>query len=232
MSDEMRIAIVILGAGSGSRFGHSTNKVWLPLDGTRIISRSIANAVKSFSEFRCILVVSAADKEIANEVLATDLPELEVEVIEGGDTRHGSEYNSLMHLAPAIKDGTINVVMIHDGARPLATSALFESIATSAFEVGGALPAIAVDAHEIDRVSNEKIVRVQTPQAFRAEQLLEAYTRANKDSFIGTDTAACMEKYFPELVTLAVAGERENIKITHSQDLIIAEHVLEIHGAD
>lgn len=227
----MRLAIVVLAAGSGSRFGHSTNKVWLPLQRRKIISRSLENAVKSFSDYRCVLVVSAADQQIAKEVVAADLSGVEVEIIEGGPTRHGSEYNALLHLAPAIEEASINVVMIHDGARPLASSALFSQIAKSAYQNGGALPSILVDQHEIDLASDRTIVRVQTPQAFRAPELLQAYRQAHRDNFVGTDTAACMEKYFPNIATVAVVGEVENIKITHTEDLAIAEYILEMRVA-
>lgn len=223
----MRIAVVVLAAGSGSRFGHSTNKVWLSLNGRSIISLSLSNAVKSFPNCRTILVINQADAALAQEVLRHEIPDVDVEVVSGGDTRHQSEYNALMHLAPAIEEGNIDVVLIHDGARPLATAKLFREIAASAFEHGGALPSIVVDPREMDTVQENAVVRVQTPQAFRAQELLAAYRHADLDKFVGTDTAACMERYFPDIHCVAVKGEVENVKITYAQDLAIAEHLLE-----
>ena len=82
----------------------------------------------------------------------------------------------------------------------------------------------------MDIQTNANVVRVQTPQGFVAKELLEAYRRANADGFHGTDTAACMEKYFPNIATMAVTGEVANVKITYPQDLAIAEHVLEKRG--
>ena len=228
--EPMTIAVVVLAAGSGSRFGSATNKVWLPLGGRRIISRSLANAVKSFPGCRTVLVISPQDAAMANQVLEREAPHIEVELVEGGETRHGSEYNALIHLAPAITNGSINVVLIHDGARPLATSVLFHDIARAAYQHGGALPTVVVDPFEIDFKTEQKIVRVQTPQAFRASELLSAYQQAHRDKFVGTDTAACMEEYFPDIENIAVAGETQNVKITYPQDLIIAEHVLEMRG--
>jgi len=230
MLEPMQIAVIVLAAGSGSRFGSATNKVWLPLGGRRIISRSLLNAVKSFPGCRTVLVISPQDAVLANQVLEREAPGTEIELVEGGQTRHDSEYNALMHLAPSILDGSINVVLIHDGARPLATAALFDQVARMAHHHGGALPAIIVDPFEIDVVSDSKIVRVQTPQAFRANELLSAYQQAHRDSFVGTDTAACMEEYFPGIENIAVAGETQNVKITYPQDLVIAEHVLEMRG--
>jgi 2-C-methyl-D-erythritol 4-phosphate cytidylyltransferase len=230
MNGEMRIAVVVLAAGSGSRFGNPTNKIWLPLSGRRIISRSLSNAVKSFPNCQSVLVINPADVALAKQVLDREAPDIKVQLVAGGDSRHESEFNALMSLAPAIEEGVINVVLIHDGARPLATSMLFHDIAMTAHHHGGALPAIVVDPREIDITSDQQIVRVQTPQAFRAKELLFAYRQAHIDDFIGTDTSACMERYFPSIHTIAVNGEVQNVKITYPQDLIIAEHVLEMRG--
>jgi 2-C-methyl-D-erythritol 4-phosphate cytidylyltransferase len=224
----MQIAVVVLAAGSGSRFGHGKNKVWLTVNGRSIISLSLSNAAKSFVGCRIVLVINPADLTIANEVLRRETPDLEVEIISGGDSRHESEFNALMHLEPGIEDGSINVVLIHDGARPLATSKLFRDIAVAAHDHGGALPAITVDPREMDIVTSKEVVRVQTPQAFRAKELLSAYKQAHNENFMGTDTAACMERYFPGIHCVAVEGEVQNIKITYAQDLVIAEHLFEV----
>ena len=221
-----QIAIVVLAAGSGTRFGHSTNKVWLPLNNRRIISHALINATASFPNCRTVLVIDPADENLAQGILALEVPELTVEFVHGGPTRHDSEFNALKYLAPDILSEKIDVVLIHDGARPLATSRLFSEIAVAARVHGGALPAIDVDSLEIDIVAVDRIARVQTPQGFRAKEVLAAYTQAEKDGFIGTDTAACMEEYFPETESIAVLGEATNIKITFPQDLEIAGKIL------
>ena len=226
----MRTALVVLAAGSGSRFGDAMNKVWLPLSGRRIISRSLQNAAKSFKSYRLILVLDPKDEELAREVIAREVPELEIEIVHGGSTRHGSEFNALQHLAPAIKNDEIDVVLIHDGARPLATPALFEAIAQTAKQYGGAIPTIKVSNFEIDQHQSEHVVRVQTPQGYQAKPLLEAYELAEKDGFTGTDTGACMEKYFPNIKTISISADSSNVKITYPQDLVIAEHVLQKRG--
>jgi 2-C-methyl-D-erythritol 4-phosphate cytidylyltransferase len=225
-----RTAVVVLAAGSGSRFGHSTNKVWLPLSGRRIISRSLANAAKAFKKARVVLVIHPDDEVMAKEVIAREVPNQKIEIVYGGQTRHESEFQALMHLRSAIEDNEIDVVLIHDGARPLATPSLFKEISTNAATYGGAIPTIKVDAAEIDEVYEIPVVRVQTPQGFIAKELLTAYLNAAKDSFTGTDTGACIERYFPSIKTHAVPGEPTNIKITYPQDLAIAEHVLAKRG--
>lgn len=222
----MRIAVVVLAAGSGTRFGHSTNKVWLPLNELRIISHSLLNATASFPDCRVVLVIDPADAEVASEVLAGEVPEIRVELVNGGRTRHESEFKALKHLSSDINAGHIDVVLIHDGARPLASSRLFNEVAKAAEIHGGALPAIDVDPLEMDIVTEDRIARVQTPQAFRAKEVLAAYLRAEEEGFTGTDTAACMEQYFPETESLAVPGEVSNIKITYPHDLKLAEKII------
>ncbi len=226
----MRTALVVLAAGSGTRFGDAVNKVWLPLSGRRIISRSLLNAAKNFKNCRLVLVIDPKDEALAQEVIAREVPKLDIEIVYGGLTRHGSEFNALQHLSPAIKNGEIDVILIHDGARPLATPALFETIATTANKHGGAIPTVKVSSFELDQHQSENVVRVQTPQGYQAQPLLEAYELAERDGFTGTDTGACMEKYFPNIKTIAIPADPSNVKITYPQDLVIAEHVLQKRG--
>lgn len=222
----MKVAVVLLAAGSGVRFGSDTNKVWLALDDRRVITHSIRNAIGAFKECRTVLVVSEADQELAKKVVAEELPDVNIEIVIGGQTRHGSEFNALKHLSKAIVEGELNVVLIHDGARPLASSDLFARVAKTAFDHGGALPSIDVDPLEMDVVSTAHVARVQTPQGFRAQEVLAAYKKAEVEGFVGTDTAACMEQYFPKLSTIAVDGEPINIKITYQEDLTTARRGL------
>jgi len=230
MKSGIKAALVVLAAGSGTRFGHTTNKVWLPLSGRRIISRSLANASRNFKNGRTILVIHPDDEELARSTIEREVRGFKVEIVHGGATRHESEYKALQHLAPAIIAGQLDVVLIHDGARPLATPALFVEIAEAAHRHGGAIPTIPVDPREMDTSRSDTVVRVQTPQGFVAEQLLEAYNFAAIDGFAGTDTAACMEKYFPNVKAMSITADVSNVKITYPQDLAIAEHVLARRG--
>jgi 2-C-methyl-D-erythritol 4-phosphate cytidylyltransferase len=223
MSTQVAVASVVLAAGSGTRFGHSMNKVWLQLQGKHIISRSLENSRKSFSNVRSILVINPDDEEFAREALLKDGVLATTEIVHGGATRHESEYKALQYLKRDIEAGLIELVLIHDGARPLATPQIFAAIADGARTHGGAIPTIALDPHEMDTARSETVARVQTPQGFRAQQLLDAYEKAAVSGFVGTDTAACMEEYFPDVNTVAVPGDIFNIKITYPQDLAIAE---------
>jgi 2-C-methyl-D-erythritol 4-phosphate cytidylyltransferase len=222
------VASIVLAAGSGTRFGHSMNKVWLQLNGKHIISRSLENSRANFSNVRSILVINPDDEQFAREALSKDGSLANTEIVHGGATRHESEYKALQYLKGDIEAGLIDLVLIHDGARPLATPELFVAIANGAQTHGGAIPTIALDPREMDTERNETVARVQTPQGFRAPQLLQAYEKAAVTGFVGTDTSACMEAFFPDVKTVAVPGDIFNIKITYPQDLAIAELLIPV----
>jgi 2-C-methyl-D-erythritol 4-phosphate cytidylyltransferase len=228
MSTESTVASIVLAAGSGTRFGHGMNKVWLQLNGKHIISRSLENSRANLSNVRSILVINPDDEAFAREALTKDGALANTEIVHGGATRHESEYKALQYLKDDIEAGLIDLVLIHDGARPLATPELFVAIADGAQIHGGAIPTIALDPREMDTARDETVARVQTPQGFRAGQLLEAYEKAAVQGFIGTDTAACMEEFFHDVNTVAVPGDIFNIKITYPQDLAIAELLIPV----
>jgi 2-C-methyl-D-erythritol 4-phosphate cytidylyltransferase len=171
-------------------------------------------------------VINPDDEEFARKALQADSMPTTIEIVYGGASRHESEFNALQYLKPAIIAGDIDIVLIHDGARPLAAPELFTAIADGAAEHGGAIPTIALDPREMDMERAETVARVQTPQGFRAQPLLAAYEKSIEEGFVGTDTAACMEKFFPEVKILAVPGDVFNFKITYPQDLAIAEVLL------
>jgi 2-C-methyl-D-erythritol 4-phosphate cytidylyltransferase len=228
MSSRPTVASIVLAAGSGTRFGHNINKVWLLLNGRHIISRSLTNASANFAGARIVLVINPDDEEFARKALAADAMPTNIEIVYGGASRHESEFNALKYLKPAILAGEIDIVLIHDGARPLATPELFTSIADGAALHGGAIPTIALDAREMDMDRVETVARVQTPQGFRAQPLLAAYEKSVEQGFVGTDTAACMEEFFPDVKILAVPGDVFNFKITYPEDLTTAELLVPI----
>lgn len=236
-----RAAIVVLAGGSGSRVGATDaqgaqlNKVYLPLAGRPLLAWSLDAAARTPGVTRLVLVVRADDAATAHRMLAEHPCPLPVEVVTGGDTRHRSEEAAVRHLALAIRAGEVDVVAIHDGARPLAGPDLFAEVITTAAESGGAVPVVSagplVEAVGSGGASTGahrqpvRLVRVQTPQAFRAAGLLDAFAAAAREGVEGTDTASTVEQ-FSELVVLAVAGSATNLKVTYPADATLAEALL------
>jgi 2-C-methyl-D-erythritol 4-phosphate cytidylyltransferase len=226
---------VLLAAGSGTRVGHDVNKVFLPLGGRRVFTWSLRWAAHVPDFVRFMLVVAERDRDLATAVLEREVPELEVEMVIGGETRHGSEWNAVQALESQIRAGELDVVVIHDAARPLAATETFSAVVSAAAAVGGAVPVRPqpglVPADTSVRPGPDRVVAVQTPQAFRAGPLLEAYRRAATSGFVGTDTASCIEQ-FVDIPVHAVDGTADNIKITFPEDLFLAEHLLNRAGWD
>lgn len=218
------VAAVVLAGGSGTRLGAGRNKVLLDLAGEPLLRHSVRTAA-SVTDVRVVVVVVRPGEE---PDLSGDWP-VPVETAPGGSTRHGSEWSALTHLRPRVEAGEVDVVAIHDAARPLASRGLWEAVVDAAREHGGALPArraVGLVAREGGAVPD--LVTVQTPQAFRAVPLLEAYAAAERDGFTGTDTAACVSAYpsDPPLRLRAVEGEATNLKVTWREDLPLAERLL------
>jgi 2-C-methyl-D-erythritol 4-phosphate cytidylyltransferase len=222
----MTAAVVVLAAGSGTRVGAHVNKVLLPLAGVPVVARSVRSACSPSGVRRVVLVVREGEQEAIRAAVEPYLPDdgPEVAMVTGGTTRHRSEWAALELLGPSIEAGEIDVVAMHDAARPLASVRLFEQVLATAERLGGAIPVtrlpdlVAVDGEPI----LEGLVGVQTPQAFRAADLLAAHRAAAVDGFEATDTAGCLAAY-TDLVISAVASDGGNLKVTVAGDLRVAE---------
>ncbi|MDH2413405.1 IspD/TarI family cytidylyltransferase [Nocardioides sp. CER19] len=223
----MPSALVVLAAGSGTRVGAGVNKVLLPLAGTTVLGLSLRAALEVDDVRRIVLVIRPGEHDAVAEAVVPVLGTGEVLVVEGGATRHASEWAALSALRPEIEAGEVDVVAIHDGARPLASPELYATTIDVAREVGGAIPVVAMSG-VADRASlgpHTGVVGVQTPQAFRAAELLAAHTAAQEDGFEATDTAACLAAY-ADVRIAAVPSSPLNLKVTFAEDLAAAESLL------
>ena len=214
----MSVWIVIVAAGSGSRFGGP--KQYEMLGSTRVVDRSIATACRVAD--RVALVVAADDVADMRAQFRTNP---DVVVVAGGTTRSASVRGGLR----AVSDDA-EVIVVHDAARPLASEALFEQVIASVVAgADAAVPGIAVsdslrrlDGGIVDRAG---VVAVQTPQAFRAERLRAAH-RHEPDA---SDDATLVEMIGGKVEI--VPGESSNFKITTSHDLMVARMLVEADGA-
>lgn len=226
-----RSAIVVLAAGSGRRVGAETNKVLLPLDGIPVLAHSIRTALALDGVHRIVVVIRPEDRDEVATALAPQLGSHDLWLVDGGVERHESEDNALQALRADIEAGELDVVAIHDAARPLASARLFGDVLAVAARDGGAVPVVAtIRLNERDGTpSRDDLVAVQTPQAFAAGPLLEAYDAARTDPFVGTDTASFLER-FTDLHITAVEGEAGNLKVTYPEDLALAEELVRTTG--
>jgi 2-C-methyl-D-erythritol 4-phosphate cytidylyltransferase len=220
---------VVLAAGMGTRVGADGNKAYLRLAGRSMVSWSVGAVVGTPGIDRVVVVYRRGERELIAGTMVDELPTATIEFVEGGETRHGSEWNLLCHLARDIDAGAVDTVLIHDAARPLAGPALMSTALATARAHGGAIP--GVPAHGVVRAtadglaSTGPLVRVQTPQAFRAQPLLRAYRAAESEGFEGTDTASCIER-FTDVAVHVFDGAATNLKVTFAADVLVADRLL------
>jgi 2-C-methyl-D-erythritol 4-phosphate cytidylyltransferase len=224
-------AAIVLAGGSGARVGVGRNKVYLPLGERTVLGWSLRAFATHPAIGTVVLVTRPEDAEQAEQEVAGLAP---IEIVTGGATRQDSEWCGLHQLAEQIAAEAIDTVLIHDGARPLVSSALISAVLAAARADGGAVPGLLRDdlaAVTPDGTTlrwpadTDALVAVQTPQGFRAGPLLAAYDRARREGFVGTDTASCVQR-FTDLPVRWVPGEERNLKITYPHDFARAARLV------
>lgn len=211
---------VVVAAGSGSRFGGY--KQFELLGGRRVVDISVATAVEACDG---VVVVVPPGALAPGEI---DPPPADV-VVEGGPTRTASAHAGL----EAVPEG-VDIVLIHDAARPLASVDLFRRVIEAVAEGAEAVvPVVAVtdtirttDAELVDR----SVLRaVQTPQGFLGPTIRAAHDKAAVDGLDATDDAALAAAAGADVVL--IEGEPTNLKLTDSHDLAVAEALLSRSGS-
>lgn len=215
-------AIVVLAGGVGTRVGADVNKTLLTIGGVAVVARSVQAALDAHPH-RVVVVVRPEERSAMESALTPVLGNDEIWLVDGGVERHDSEWHALQALAPLIEAETVNVIALHDAARPLVQPSLFETTIEAARAHGGAIPVREID--HLRGSDHGSLVAVQTPQAFRAKTLLACYRRASEVGFHGTDTAACVER-FSDLRIIGVPGAAINIKVTYPEDIALAGTLL------
>lgn len=221
----MRTVAIIVAGGSGKRFGAQLPKQFLELGGKPILMRTI-EAFGVSGSFDVIVTLPEGQIELWHDLCDRYGFAVPHRVVPGGETRWHSVKNAIDSVGD-IAD--VDIIAVHDGVRPLASPALIDRILESARQDGAAIPVVMLNdsvrqvvgetSHSLDRSA---LRAVQTPQAFDARLLLEAYTQPFDPTF--TDDASVVER-LGHSVTL-VEGEAANLKITRPMDLALAEYLL------
>ena len=220
-----RYAIIVAG-GSGSRFGSNTPKQFLSLSGKPVLMHTI-DKFAALAGVEIIVVLPAAFVGWWHDLCAEYGFATEHRVVVGGANRFDSVKNAIVTIS--VQPG--DTIAVHDGVRPLASTELIASAFACAEEKGSAIPVVAV-TDSIRRVldgngsseplSRESLRAVQTPQVFDAVALRSAYNAEYSPFY--TDDASVLEHNGG--VIHMIDGEVTNIKITHPDDLTIAEMLM------
>ena len=223
----MTCHLLIPAAGSGKRMGADRNKLLISLLGKPILQWTLEAAIASEAIAWIGVMGQPHDypefQKIFN-VLNTTKP---IRLIQGGATRQVSVFNGLKAL-PTEGDR----VLIHDGARCLATPQLFDRCDQALQTMRGFIAAVPVKdtikvvngSTIVDTPNRDRLWAAQTPQGFQADLLKNAHLRAVELGWQVTDDAALFEKV--GLPVQIVMGEETNLKVTTPEDLAIAEFIL------
>jgi 2-C-methyl-D-erythritol 4-phosphate cytidylyltransferase len=228
------VHLLIPAAGMGRRMGADRNKVLLNLLGQPIIAWTLLAAEEAETVAWIGLICQPEDQPLLKEIV-TDLDlDTPVAFITGGDTRQASVYNGLQGL-PA----EATHVLIHDGARCLATADLFNRCAIALETYPGLIAAVPVKdtikvvnsgQQIIDTPNRQQLWAAQTPQGFEVALLKKCHGQGKAEGWSVTDDAALFEKC--HLPVHIVAGEETNLKVTTPVDLAIAEFILQQRWAE
>lgn len=220
----MTCAGIVLAGGRGARFGSEIPKQFLELNGKAVILHSLDLFLQIIDK---LIVVCHPDwiSYFKNRLKGNR----ELIVCPGGDTRQASVYNGLS----ALEKDSPDLVIIHDGARPLLSEGLAKRCLLSAEKKGSGIAAV-LSGDTLAIVKNNEILsypdrseiyRIQTPQAFHFKTLLSAHREAIRGNWeMSTDDS---QLYIRTGKTVhVVEGENSNIKITRPEDLLIAQSIL------
>ncbi|MBX6370872.1 MAG: 2-C-methyl-D-erythritol 4-phosphate cytidylyltransferase [Acidothermus sp.] len=225
-------AAVVLAGGrvAGPRLGPDI--ALLSLAGRRLLSRAVATLLDDTGVTQIVIVIDPADADNARALLSRELGDVPCIFASGGFAVQASLANGVEVLADAITRGAYDLIVVHDAAFALAPPHLVREVIATARHFGAAVPYIGLDDFVwIDRMGTplrfgrDDRIHIQTPQAFRAVELLHACRRAALEHFAVGTTAEAMERYCGRRVR-GVPGDTRNVAIRSPLDLFAAEGVL------
>jgi 2-C-methyl-D-erythritol 4-phosphate cytidylyltransferase len=224
----MRVVAIIPAAGEGQRMGGSLQKQFLSLRGMPILAHTLRVFEQNPQIDGVVLVVAARQQQVLEEKVLEPYPcKKLLRVVNGGPERQDSVARGL-----EVVPSECELVVVHDGARPLVSTELLDSVLVAANSYGAALAAIpARDTVKLGKggfvvatLEREELWLAQTPQAFHAALLRRAYEEVVRTKVAVTDDAALVERL--GVSVHLVLGSVENIKVTTPSDLIMAEALL------
>jgi len=226
-----RVYTIVPAAGSAIRMGLGYSKAYVDVAGKPLLARTVESLLACPFIDRITVAVRPDEVALAmGEVIDKFNFEDRVELIAGGYERQQT-VDRLLAAAPSERD----LILVHDGARPLVSNNLIHEVLESAARWGAAIAAIplsdtvkeSTDGGETvsGTLDRTRLYRAQTPQAFHRDLLVSAHRRARKEIWEVTDDASLMEQMGHEV--RIVPGEERNMKITTLDDLELVRWIVQ-----
>ena len=230
-----KITAIVLAAGSGSRMKSKTKKQFMEIKGKPVIWYSLFEFEKSRVD-EIILVTGKEDIDYCKKEIVEKYNLKKIKkVVAGGSERYESVYNWL-------KEVTGNIVLIHDGARPLINNEIIERSIEGTIKSDACVVGVPVkdtikrankEGYIIDTPNRSELWITQTPQSFKTDLVKMAYKKMKEELEKGnttlniTDDAMVVEEFTTNQVRF-VQGDYKNIKVTTPEDIDIAELFIEL----
>ena len=231
----MNVHVLIPAAGAGRRMGGDTNKQYLLLAGRPILAHTISLFENHPAVSGITLVAPSEEIKFCQDDIVTPYGFSKVsQIVAGGKERQDSVRNGLRACSAAADD----IVLIHDGVRPLLPSKLINTVIATVAAQGAALVAVpakdtikvVVDGRVKQTPDRSTLWQAQTPQAFRYELIASAHEKAYKEGYQATDDAQLAE--WAGHPVAVVEGDYRNLKITTPEDLLLAESFITGDGQE
>jgi 2-C-methyl-D-erythritol 4-phosphate cytidylyltransferase len=214
---------IIVAAGAGKRFGEMKQFAYLR---AKPVLEWTLEKFEAHAEVDAVVLVLPDEQDLKHYRMRYAKI---VDIVRGGDRRQDSVWQGFRIIGAAAPE----VVLVHDGARPLVGADLISRVIAAARADGAAVPVLPVedtikevrDGRVAGTIDRTLLVRAQTPQGFRYDVLKKALEAARRDRFYGTDEAALAERL--GIPVTALPGDPRNIKITTPVDIPIAEALLD-----
>ena len=228
-----KFSVILPAAGKSRRFKDKHyKKPFAVLEGRAVWLHSAEKFLNRDDVIQLILIIAPEDREAFEMKFAANVAILGIDLVEGGAERIDSVEKALSRVKPEAE-----FVAIHDAARPCIAEEWIDTIFDAGARSGAALPGVPVAA-TLKRANKESdgsstvtetvdrtaLWEAQTPQVFRRDWLLQAYSQ--RDGFVATDDAQLVERAGHPVILLE--GSPMNRKITTRQDLKLAAQILKI----
>jgi 2-C-methyl-D-erythritol 4-phosphate cytidylyltransferase len=221
------IVAIVPAAGLGTRFSPGTNKSFHTLLGKPLIVWSL-EVLQTLQEIKEIIpVLKESDLQTGVEMFERYTLSKVRRIGPGGKERQDSVYNGLK-----LVKGRADMVLIHDGARPLVDGAMVRTALNALPGFDGVITGVPVkdtikevqDSVVKRTLKREALWAIQTPQLFLYDSLMKAYDAAMEENFYSTDDAALLERSGGKV--RVIMGSYSNIKVTTPEDIPLAEQLL------
>lgn len=228
-----KVAVIVVAAGKGERFGGGEKKTFAKIDGQPMFLKTVQHFINRDDVAQTILVIAPEDEEMVKQKFGANLGFMGIKLIVGGDERPDSVSKGLEAVAEDVE-----LVAVHDAARPCVSEKMIDDVFAEAGKSGAAILAAplrgtikkAAESGVVEEtVSREGLWEAQTPQVFKKQVLLDAYARRGEAEGPITDDAQLVELTGHPVAL--VESDFTNIKVTTRGDQSLANAIVKMRPA-